>query len=135
MSSDADQRDEHRAKILPASHDTIRNWSYGTVTTSALFDRESQRFHAQGLFSEQIFGPASELCCACGQLSGEEHRGTICDICYVEVGSPDIRNRRLGAIDLRLPVIHPWFYGSDRSPVEQLTEMDARTLQSIVERK
>ena len=54
------------------------------VTDLSIFDSTKEAFHPEGLFSNTLFGP---------------------------VGS-EIRNKRFGYIDIKLPVLHPIIYKS-----------------------
>jgi len=51
-----------------------------------------EKFHAEGLYSEQIFGPVQKLKCQCGKLFGKLNAGKTCDTCGVLCGDTDGRS-------------------------------------------
>lgn len=68
--------------ILNLSPDYFRNLP--KITDLSIFDSTKESFHPDGLFSNTLFGP---------------------------VGS-EIRNKRFGYIDIKLPILHPIIYKS-----------------------
>jgi DNA-directed RNA polymerase subunit beta' len=121
--------------ISLASPLDIRSWSYGSVETSRIFNRTSQRFHDRGLYSEVIFGPIRDCQCACGKLEGLEHFAAVCGDCNVSVRPRIVRSQRMGHIELPVPVLHPWFFGRDRAPLELLLGVSARKLRLLLDRR
>jgi DNA-directed RNA polymerase subunit beta' len=100
-------------RIRLASPDGIRGWSSGEVTSANSFDRTDRPFPS-GLFCERIFGPVLDWCCACvrdGRTKywGLAFRGQTCPRCGVTVDDRFARRRRMGHIELAVPVVHPWF--------------------------
>ena len=53
---------------------------------------KQEKFHAEGLYSEQIFGPVQKYKCQCGKLFGKMNAGKICDTCNVECGDTNRRS-------------------------------------------
>lgn len=78
------------------------------VTTIRILDK--RKFHPEGLFSEQIFGPVKNYTCQCGTYYGISGAGGTCNICGVDVVNSDERRRRFAKIILPIPVINPLFY-------------------------
>ena len=73
---------------------------------------ESKRFHKEGLFSPQIFGPLKSYHCECKQLSYKGPRSTEskCPRCGVEILPSEIRKKRFAKIVLPFPVFNPLFF-------------------------
>jgi len=78
------------------------------VTTSKIM--EKKKFHPEGLFSEQIFGPLKNYTCQCGTYYGISRSGGTCDLCGVDIANSDERRRRFAKIILPIPVVNPVFY-------------------------
>ena len=78
------------------------------VKTIKLINKK--KFHKDGLFSEQIFGPLKNYTCQCGTYYGISAGGTICPQCDVEITSNVKRRRQFAKIALPIPVINPIFY-------------------------
>ena len=79
-----------------------------SITTSKIMDKKN--FHAEGLFSEQIFGPLKNYTCQCGTYYGVSRSGGTCDECGVDIVNSDERRRRFAKIVLPIPVVNPVFY-------------------------
>jgi len=71
---------------------------------------EKKRFHPEGLFSEQIFGPVQNYTCQCGTYYGAFADGSKCEDCGVDKVNSSERRRRFAKIVLPFPVINPVFY-------------------------
>ena len=109
-----------------ASPEIIRHWAtrklpngqnIGEVTNPETLQYRTQKPVPGGLFCEAIFGPTIENDCWCGFLGKMERRGTVksfqyCPKCLVEKKNPRIRRYRLGYIELKTPVVHPWLLKS-----------------------
>ena len=109
-----------------ASPEMIRNWAerkllngpvVGEVTNPETLQYRTQKPVPGGLFCEAIFGPTVENDCWCGFLGKMERRGKAksfqyCPKCLVEKKNPRIRRYRLGYIELKTPVVHPWILKS-----------------------
>jgi DNA-directed RNA polymerase beta' subunit len=72
---------------------------------------KQERFHPEGLYSEQIFGPIQKFKCQCGKLFGKMNSGKICDTCGVLCG--DIEGRSNIFAKIQFPdgifVVNPIF--------------------------
>jgi DNA-directed RNA polymerase subunit beta' len=69
-----------------------------------------RKFHQDGLFSEQIFGPVKNYTCQCGIYYGVSKSGGKCDICKVDITNSDVRRTRFAKITLPMKVVNPLFY-------------------------
>jgi len=69
-----------------------------------------KKFHEQGLFSEQIFGPLKNYTCQCGIYHGTTNAGTTCKICGVDIVQSRERRTRFAKIVLPTPIVNPIFY-------------------------
>ena len=69
------------------------------VTNQKIFiSNKQERFHEEGLYSEQIFGPAQPHRCQCGHLFGKMNSGKICDNCGVKCGDTNERSETFAKI-------------------------------------
>ena len=84
------------------------------INTADIIDKNTGKFHAQGIYSDTIFGPdnAFSYTCDCGEYQESIYRGDICHICNTEVRKQDVVSR-LGWIVVphNLRVFDPYFYG------------------------
>jgi DNA-directed RNA polymerase subunit beta' len=78
------------------------------VTSVKVFSK--RKFHPNGLFSEQIFGPLKNYTCQCGTYYGVSKSGGKCDLCGVDIVNSDVRRIRFAKITLPIPVVNPLFY-------------------------
>jgi len=69
-----------------------------------------RKFHPNGLFSEQIFGPVKNYTCQCGTYYGISKSGGKCDLCKVDITNSDERRQRFAKIILPMKVINPLMY-------------------------
>jgi len=69
-----------------------------------------KKFHENGLFSEQIFGPIKNYTCQCGTYYGVSRSGGKCDLCGVEITNSDVRRKRFAKITLPIKVVNPLMY-------------------------
>jgi DNA-directed RNA polymerase subunit beta' len=69
-----------------------------------------KKFHPEGLFSEQIFGPVKNYTCQCGTYFGVSKSGGKCDLCKVDITNSDVRRTRFAKITLPMKVVNPLFY-------------------------
>lgn len=79
-----------------------------SVTSIKLIDKK--KFHPEGLFSEQIFGPLKNYTCQCGTYYGISKAGGVCEICEVDIVNSIERRKRFAKITLPIKVINPIFY-------------------------
>ncbi|MEU9658726.1 hypothetical protein [Streptomyces chartreusis] len=102
--------DEGRISLTLMTDAEVLSASHGAVTTE-----ENHWFTSGhpaslgGLHCERIFGPIEDWKCACGQLLGQKHEGTVCGDCGVEVASRMVRRHRMGHIELPVPIVHGWY--------------------------
>lgn len=78
------------------------------VTTPKIF--EKRKFHPEGLFSEQIFGPLNNYTCQCGTYYGISKSGGTCGFCGVDIVPARTRRERFAKITLPIKVVNPLFY-------------------------
>lgn len=78
------------------------------VTSLKTFSK--RKFHPNGLFSEQIFGPIRNYTCQCGKYYGVSKKGGKCDLCGVDIVNSDERRKRFAKIIIPIPVVNPLFY-------------------------
>ena len=69
-----------------------------------------KKFHPDGLFSEQIFGPVKNYTCQCGTYYGVSKSGGKCDLCGVDIANSDERRQRFAKIVLPIKVVNPLMY-------------------------
>jgi DNA-directed RNA polymerase subunit beta' len=94
------------------------------VTSLKTFGKK--KFHPQGLFSEQIFGPVRNYTCQCGKYHGVSKSGGTCKECGVDIVNSDERRKRFAKIVLPTPVVNPLFY-------DLLVDIAGRTLKSALD--
>lgn len=78
------------------------------VTSLKAFSK--RKFHPEGLFSEQIFGPLRNYTCQCGIYHGPSKEGNTCDICNVLITNSNIRRTRFAKITLPIKIVNPIMY-------------------------
>ena len=59
---------------------------------------KQEKFHEEGLYSEQIFGPVQKFKCQCGKLFGKMNSGKVCDSCGVLCGDIEGRSNTFAKI-------------------------------------
>jgi len=94
------------------------------VTSLKTFGKK--KFHSNGLFSEQIFGPVRNYTCQCGTYHGVSKSGGTCKECDVDIVNSDERRKRFAKIVLPTPVVNPLFY-------DLLVDIAGRTLKSALD--
>ena len=119
-------------RIMLASPERIREWSYGEVTKPETINYRSFKPEKDGLFCERIFGPVKDWECSCGKYKRIRYRGVICDRCGVEVTRANVRRERLGHIELAVPVSHIWFFKGLPSRIGHLLDMTIRDLERVL---
>lgn len=62
------------------------------VSQKIHISNKQEKFHAEGLYSEQIFGPVQKFKCQCGKLFGKMNTGKVCDSCGVLCGDVEGRS-------------------------------------------
>ncbi|MCK4601031.1 MAG: DNA-directed RNA polymerase subunit beta', partial [Phycisphaerae bacterium] len=119
-------------KILLASPNDIRSWSFGEVKKPETINYRTYRPEKDGLFCERIFGPERDWECACGKYKGTKHKGIICDRCGVKVTHSRVRRKRMGHINLAAPIVHIWFFKALPSRLGTLLDMKTSDLEKII---
>jgi DNA-directed RNA polymerase subunit beta' len=94
------------------------------VTSLKTFGKK--KFHSNGLFSEQIFGPVRNYTCQCGVYHGPSKSGGTCNDCKVDIVNSDERRKRFAKIVLPIPVVNPLFY-------DLLVELGGRSLKNALD--
>ncbi len=118
--------------ISLASPEVIRQWSHGEVKNPETINYRTFKPEPGGLFCQRIFGPVRDYECACGKYKRIKYKGVVCDRCGVEVTVARERRRRMGHIELAVPVSHIWFLKSMPSRLGLLLDMTARQLESVI---
>ncbi|HDZ22088.1 MAG TPA: DNA-directed RNA polymerase subunit beta' [Phycisphaerae bacterium] len=119
-------------KILLASPNDVRSWSFGEVRKPETINYRTYRPEKDGLFCERIFGPERDWECACGKYKGTKHKGIICDRCQVKVTHSRVRRKRTGHISLAAPIVHIWYFKALPSRLGTLLAMKTADLEKIV---
>ncbi len=129
-----DVETEHFTKITIglSSPEMILDRSHGEVTKPETINYRSYKPEKDGLFSERIFGPTKDWECFCGKYRGIRYKGIICDRCSVEITRKDVRRKRMGHIELAVPVVHIWFFKSLPSKIGNLLGISGRDLEKII---
>ncbi len=121
-----------KVKIKIASPDTIREWSYGEVIKPDTLNYRTLKPEKGGLFCERIFGPEKDYECSCGKYKKKRFQNTICDRCGVEITTSRERRRRMGHIELAVPIAHIWFVKSLPSVIGTLLDMPVNKLERVL---
>ncbi len=85
-----------------------------------------KKFHPEGLFSEQIFGPVKNYTCQCGTYFGISKSGGTCKLCGVEITNSDVRRTKFAKITLPMKVVNPLFY-------DLLVDLGGKSLKSALD--
>ena len=127
-----DTQDFDKMKIMLASPDQVKAWSYGEVKKPETINYRTLRPEKDGLFCERIFGTTKEWECYCGKFKSIRYKGVICDRCGVEVTHFKVRRERMGHIELASPVSHIWYYRSVPSRMGLVLDLTLSALRSIL---
>ncbi len=119
-------------KIMLASPNDIRSWSFGEVKKPETINYRTYRPEKDGLFCERIFGPERDYECACGKYKGTKYKGIICDRCGVKVTHSRVRRKRMGHINLAAPVVHIWYFKALPSRLGTLLGVKTSDLEKII---
>ena len=119
-------------KVLLASPNDIRSWSFGEVKRPETINYRTYRPEKEGLFCERIFGPERDWECSCGKYKGTKHKGIICDRCGVKVTHSRVRRKRMGHITLAAPIVHIWFFKALPSRLGTLLAMKTSDLEKVI---
>jgi DNA-directed RNA polymerase subunit beta' len=121
-----------RIKLMLASPEEIRSWSYGEVKKPETINYRTHKPEKDGLFCAKIFGPIKDYECLCGKYRGKRYEGTICDKCGVEVTKSYVRRQRFGHIELAAPVAHIWFLKSTPSKIATLLGLSTKDVERVI---
>ncbi len=119
-------------KIMIASPEIIREWSFGEVKKPETINYRTFKPEKDGLFCSRIFGPVKDWECNCGKYKRMKHRGVVCEKCGVEVIQSKVRRERMGHIELASPVAHIWFLRSLPSKIGNLLDLTLRELERVL---
>lgn len=119
-------------KIMIASPDKIKSWSYGEVKKPETINYRTFKPERDGLFCARIFGPVKDYECLCGKYKRMKYRGIICEKCGVEVTTSKVRRERMGHIDLAAPVAHIWFLKSLPSRITTLLDLPLKDIEKVL---
>ncbi len=119
-------------KIGLASPEQIRSWSSGEVKKPETINYRTFKPEKDGLFCERIFGPVKDYECACGRYKGKKYEGTVCERCGVRIESKTARRRRMGHIELAVPVVHIWYLKNIPNYISLILNISPRDLEQIV---
>ncbi|MDP8239421.1 MAG: DNA-directed RNA polymerase subunit beta' [Candidatus Hatepunaea meridiana] len=129
---DTDTDNFSQITIGLASPDSILNRSHGEVIKPETINYRSYKPEKDGLFSERIFGPTKDWECFCGKYRGMRYKGIICDRCGVEITRKDVRRKRMGHIELAVPIAHIWFFKSPPSKIGNILGLNIRQLEKVI---
>lgn len=120
-------------KIMLASPQDIRSWSYGEVKKPETINYRTLKPETDGLFCEKIFGPTRDYECACGHYKKARFKGMTCPRCQVDVTTSDVRRIRMGHIELAAPVAHFWYYKfRERAYIARVLDMKYDDVYDII---
>ncbi|GHT02664.1 DNA-directed RNA polymerase subunit beta' [Planctomycetales bacterium] len=122
----------NRICVSLASPNDIRSWSHGEVKTPETINYRTYKAERDGLFCEKIFGPERDWECQCGKFKGIKYKDIICDRCGVKVTTSKERRKRMGHINLAVPVVHVWFFHTAPSRLGILLDIKAMQLRNVV---
>lgn len=124
--------DFDQIRILIASPEKIRSWSYGEVRKPETINYRTFKPEKDGLFCARIFGPVKDYECLCGKYKRMKYKGVICEKCGVEVTTSKVRRERMGHIELASPVAHIWFLKSLPSRISTLLDMALKDVEKVL---
>ncbi len=124
--------DFNAIKIIIASPEKIREWSFGEVKKPETINYRTFKPERDGLFCAKIFGPVKDFECNCGKYKRMKHRGVVCEKCGVEVIPSKVRRERLGHIELATPVAHIWFLRSLPSRIGTALDMTLKEVERVL---
>ncbi len=85
-----------------------------------------KKFHPDGLFSEQIFGPVKNYTCQCGTYYGISRSGGKCKLCGVDIANSDERRQRFAKIVLPMSVVNPLMY-------DLIVDLGGKTIKTAID--
>lgn len=121
-----------RIKIMIASPERIRSWSFGEIKKPETINYRTFKPERDGLFCARIFGPIKDYECLCGKYKRMKYKGIVCEKCGVEVTVSKVRRERMGHIELAAPVAHIWFLKSLPSRIGLLLDLPLKDLERVL---
>jgi DNA-directed RNA polymerase subunit beta' len=115
-----------------ASKEQVRALSYGEVLISETINYRTQRPERGWLFCEQIFGPRKNYECACWKYKRIRYKWVVCERCWVEVTTSQVRRQRAGHIELAAPIAHIWYLKSVPSRIGLLLDISVKKLEQVI---
>ena len=122
----------NQINISIASPEQIESWSYGEIKKPETINYRTLKPENDGLFCAKIFGPTKDYECLCGKYSKMRYRGLVCEKCGVEVTTSNVRRKRMGHINLAVPVVHIWFLRSLPSRISILLDVSLSDIERIL---
>jgi len=119
-------------RIGIASKTDIHANSFGEVLISETINYRTQKPERWGLFCEQIFWPRKNFECACWKYKRIRYKWIVCDRCWVEVTSSQVRRQRMWHIDLAAPVAHIWYMKSIPSRIGLFLDIPVKKLEQVI---
>ena len=87
---------------------------------------------AEAVNWEDIKREATDWECFCGGTKGIDNKGQTCKVCKTKVMAYQANRRRMGHIDLAVPVSHIWFLKQTPSPLALLLDMKVKDLEQVI---
>ncbi len=115
-----------------ASPESILENSFGEVTAPETINYRTFKPEMGGLFCERTFGPVKDWECHCGKYKRIRYKGIICDRCGVEVTEKKVRRKRMGHIELVVPVAHIWYFRTLPNKIGYMLGIPAKKLNQII---
>jgi len=114
------------------SDNEIISRSRGEITNAGTINLGQLKPERGGLFCAQLFGPTADYKCLCGKYGRRRDRGRTCDRCGVDVTLASVRYERMGHISLAAPIVHPWYFRTDRHLLSVLLKIPSTDLDKII---
>ena len=127
-----DLTDFDALQIGLASPEKILEWSHGEVKKPETINYRTLKPEKDGLYCERIFGPTKDWECHCGRYKRGRYKGIVCDKCGVEVTRAKVRRKRMGHIELAVPVSHIWYFKGIPCRMKMLLDMSPRELEQVL---
>ena len=124
--------DFNKIIVSLASPESILENSFGEVTAPETINYRTFKPEMGGLFCERTFGPVKDWECHCGKYKRIRYKGIICDRCGVEVTEKKVRRKRMGHIELVVPVAHIWYFRTLPNKIGYMLGIPAKKLNQIV---
>jgi DNA-directed RNA polymerase subunit beta' len=131
MGEQLDYKNFNAMKLMLASPEDIRSWSFGEVKKPETINYRTFKAERDGLFCERIFGPMRDYECNCGRYKYPRHKGVICERCGVEVTEKEVRRERMGHIELAVPVAHIWYMRKPPSRIGMILDLKRSDVERI----